>query len=262
MDLVPTWIDVLDIPATQTTSGGVTGWSLVDLLRDVVGETERFSKRPLPLGRLIRSDDEWGVVLGQHKWTTSATQTQLFDVLKDPAERTNLNKTDSATHQDFPTLLAKGLNQTVTMAIRIAGPGRHRKMSGPGSAMVIQHPQGIAAAWTRIDARGEYAKPTIQEGVVTVPWIPNKETPREVFVTLPQGASPMGLHVSRATKDEVISGTVTVMSSADESVLLAIDETENGFTVGRTWQPIPTEDNHIEMRGDVDEELRALGYVE
>jgi arylsulfatase A-like enzyme len=262
MDIAPTLLELLGLPPLEATETGVRGWSLAGLMRGDTDATTRFSARPLPMGRLLLSDDRWGVVTGHHKWITRDSHEQVFDLTADPLELQDIAASPAATAIPFSDKLAQGLNRPVGRVLRIVGPGRNREMADAGSSMVVSHPAGIVAAWTRIDPRDEYTTPAVVDGTATVPIVVGKKTPRELYVQLPEGTAPTGLTVTRANGTAVVTATVDRLPKRPTDPLLTAGDVSTGFTVTYAWQPLPEAAARIGIEGDITAELRALGYVE
>jgi hypothetical protein len=184
----------------------------------------------------------------------------LFDVVQDPQEQQNVLKPSG--RNDFPDLLSDELRRPVGRVLRITGPGVGPEASGRKASMVVSHPDGIVRAWTRLDPRDDYARPVVVDGVVSLPLMVGRKTPRELFVQLPEGATAVGLHIGRSDGHAVFSSTVSQPFDAAKEYILRSGDGKNGIRVGLVWQALPQDGESMRVHGEITEELRALGYVE
>jgi len=263
MDIVPTLLSLLGEPALTPPSKGAIGSDLTPLAKREPNAEKPFIERPLALGRTLLSSNHWGVYLNGHKWVSTGPKQQLFNLTKDPNERTNIARRSGSQMDAYPKHLSAALRRPVQQVIRISGSGSRRSMPGESSRLEVHHPAGISNAWIGNDPRDYYPQTVIEDNRVIIPLVDGKRTPNEIFILLPKGTSPIGLTVTRSTKNDTISGTVSAeMDKKSRTNLLKVGDRKMGFVVDMSWQALPTETNGVVFTGEVNEDLKALGYMD
>lgn len=143
LDVTPTILDLLGQPLPE----GLDGQSLAPLLRGEAGAAERFAKRDLAFGRPLYGMERWGVLHDQMKWSTTEGREALYDLRKDPRERSNLLIEDpDDSGSNYRTFLGDALGRDVGAGYRLnvsrsAGPPTH------GTWALCTIPRGFKAAW-------------------------------------------------------------------------------------------------------------------
>ena len=84
----------------------------------------------------------------------------------------------------------------------------------------------------------------------------------DMFILLPEGATPTGLQVSMSSKRGPVTSTVESSDHPLSSRLLVAGGPKNGFSVDTVWQPIPSQSGGVIFTGEVTDDLRALGYID
>jgi arylsulfatase A-like enzyme len=263
MDIVPTLLPLVGLEGLSQPTDGLIGIDLSSVAMNVPGAASTLEARPLALGRTLQANDHWGVYVNGRKWISTGRKQQLYDLTTDPDEQTNIAKDTGVGLSQYPKILTNALKREVKRVIRISSKTTRRTILGKSSRIEVRHPAGIKSAWISNDARMLYAKPVIEDGVVVVPITDNKKTANELFILLPDGVDPMGLIVSRETEGEIVRGTVKLSApQSPERPLLVVGDKSSGFVIDTSWQAIPNQMEGITFRGEVTDDLRALGYIE
>jgi len=263
MDIVPTLLNLLHADPLAAPTHGAIGSDLTSLATGEPGANKPFIERPIALGRTLLTSEHWGVYIKGHKWISTGKKQQLFNLDTDPKEKDNIAKRSSAQLKEYPKHLSAALQRPVQRVIRISGPSSRRTMPGKASRIEVQHPAGIAKAWTGNDPRSHYPQPVIENKGAIIPLVTGKRTPNELFVLLPEDTPPTGLSVTRSTDNDTISGTVSSTSKTTGNMnLLKVGDKKMGFIVDMSWQALPTEAGGVLFTGEINDDLKALGYMD
>ncbi len=137
LDLTPTILDLLDVPYQ-----GLDGWSLVPLTHGE--QVDEFEERIRSVGRPLYGEEQWGVLVGDTKWTSHDGKEQVFDLASDPGEETNL--VDSAELTLLRSALGTGLGTQSPVLWRLEMGKLPKKPKEP-VVLSIEHPGGFEMAW-------------------------------------------------------------------------------------------------------------------
>jgi arylsulfatase A-like enzyme len=263
MDIVPTVLSLLEQPGLASPPHGTIGLSLVDAAVAATNSEDPLNARPLAIGFTIRGNDQWGTVIGGKKWTSNAATESLYDLNLDPKEQDNLADRSDTNLEPYPDWLSVALRRPVKRVLRISAHPKARSLKNRKYRLEVKHPAGIQKAWIANDVRKENAQPIMENGSVILPELAEKRTPGELFILLPQGATPTGLQVSLSSKTGQISRVIeSAAQPANGSTILVAGSPENGFTIDTAWQPIPSQSEGVIFNGESTDDLRALGYIE
>ncbi len=206
-DVTPTVLELVGQPMPEP----LDGQSLVPLLRGEPGAAERFESRDLAFGRPLYGMERWGVLHDQMKWSTTEGREALYDLRKDPEERSNLLLEDpDDSGSNYRIYLEDALGREVGTGYRLnvsrsKGPPTH------GTWAMCTIPKGFKAAWPgddptassevtvnqyddaklvqeRLDAYQILGHPLPEDlgMAVEICWHPNHPGSREIYL-IPEG---------------------------------------------------------------------------
>jgi arylsulfatase A-like enzyme len=261
LDVAPS---VLELAGLE--NGGNLGRSLLDAAYGNSAALAGLEERPLAFGRPLYGGDGWGVTHRGKKWYSRGGGQFLYDLRRDPGERSNLATGGRVDLSPYPAALGEALGREVRLVWRVV-------LLSPASSedvvFTLHHPSGIEHAWPTYDPneRGEWSTPEVVDGALRIVQSAEKSMPRAVYV-LPAGdpLDPRGLRVS-------LSGGGSEVTAAYRGATLRFDggtgttvfrggDDRRRFAVFFAYVPLPS---GVEVPGfdpDVAEELRELGYVE
>ena len=177
MDVTPTLLEQLGIPG----DAGITGLSLLPLARGDAEAVRAFDDRLHGFGRPLYGDEQWGVLEGDLKYSTSAGKEELYDLGADPGEQEDLaRRSEDGVLAGRRVAMGSSLDRGVDLGFRL------RPERGSGSKpleVTLTVPGGVKAAWVGADPTEKSAATVSVDGAtVTATWAGGMPGTREVFV--------------------------------------------------------------------------------
>ena len=229
---------------------------------------EGIEERPIAFGRPLYGRRRWGVVQGQHKYTTTKSIEKVVNLADDPDEKKNLvlRGTDPL---PWRQALADGLGLPVEVAYAIYP---QRSTTRKDTVVQVELAGGIQAAWASEDPTQQSAVSVEPQDTVTMlTWAGGKRGTREAYV-VPVGDPIASLDDIRITIGAGEAEDPLPLPTPDRAAPLD----GRSHTLGRARAdgrsvsvnlsvvPLPP-DQSVGITGYDDEvrsELEALGYLE
>jgi hypothetical protein len=239
------------------------GSSLLGAARGEASALQDFAERPQAFGRILFSDDSWGVLLQGHKWVSSGLKESLFNLSIDPGEDSNLLANQDLDTQIYLDALASRLGRPVSRVWRADAYGEHVYIEPHRAQLWFSHPEGIGEAWTRWDPMAKRTSAHFENGRVGLYRDTDRRSPRELFIE--PGSSPVGavleLQIGEDSYREVLSAEAFESWLPGEA-LLQIGPRHLPAHLGWTVQPAPLHQQQSALSADVEAVLEAMGYLE
>ena len=268
LDLTPTLLDLLGLDDDPT----LLGRSLLPLAHGDAQAIEALAQRPLFFGGVLYDDEAWGVrAPAGLKWISRGGTQQLYDLMEDPSEQTDLARLDQAQLERFPALLARALDREVLTLWRINGRGTGRLVHDFDGTVELYHPGGLVQAWHPPSLTGDMAPLVIHDDRLTVSTGPGFYLPREIFVQPGSGTlDATGLELRVVTSEDQwerqrsARARPAVPTRARRQLLVTAGKGDARFTVGLHHGPLPYPDDpsFSATDGGMDDHLKALGYID
>ncbi len=267
VDLVPTVLDLLDIPTdARPPTDGTSLAPFVSANKRAKTEelSQQLKERPLHLGYLMLDKERWAVVTHQNKYIlhTITGQEERYDLATDPGEHSDL----AAEQPEKLGVLREALSQATGWPVE---PGWRIQVNKLSSPLTLQFAKSIKAAGV-IDPEADRVKrsnlewgerpPVRPEDVATVTVSKDAKT-----VTFVPGSSPTGtLYIQgpgKEDKAEIKCGRKS-RSVGDGSTRLCSVGAK--ITSGTIMIPLDSEAARLRSapESDVVEALQTLGYIE
>jgi arylsulfatase A-like enzyme len=259
LDVTPTLLELAGLPPDPDAAGR----SLAGLTFGDDDAEAALTARPHAFGRPLYGPDGWGVVTGDHKWTSRDGHQTLYDLRADPLEQVDV--AGPADLRPYPTALGAGLDREVHAVWRVSLTGE--PWSFP-LTLTVSHPDGVAAAWTAYDPRGRTSsmRPEVEASRATLSIPAEAELPTAIYV-LPAGDAtrPSGLGVTLLGREVQAAARVpdgvSVAPAARSKVFLSGRDARYAFTVDLVLVPEPSGTEVAGFHADVEQQLRDLGYL-
>ncbi len=267
-------VSLLDLAPTLAThmglsTAGMDGRPLQDLLDGSAAEA--FAQRPIGFGRLLYGERLWGVAHQGTKLITGRGAEELYALSADAKERADVFPLKKALLPGLTEAMVDALGMEVATVLRLV-PSRSN--SERELQVVLQVPGGVRQAWAAEDPMGlsEVEVNTRVDSEVSIVWQGRARSEREVYV-LPN------LPLEQAIPS--ITGTVQHRSARVELSLVPgpnwpppwdgqprplLRGRSGGRTLTVDYARVPVPSATLPALSGVDaevnEDLRALGYVE
>ena len=257
LDVTPTLLRVAGVEAS------LDGVALQDI---IAAPPETYAERPIGFGRPLYGDRRWGVVKGDHKYTTWRSTEVLVDLSEDPEETNNLvDATTDTAH--WRGVLSEALRTPVHLAYTLSP---QRRAKSPDTTVELVVPGGIRAAWSAEDpTRMSEVTTTIDGDTVVHTWAGKQRGTRQAYVvpsddpltTLPDTTITVQIGDTR----EVLPVPSAPPTMDGRNHVLGRTRVEGrAVSLQLSVVPLPP-DASVGIEGfdaEVEAELEALGYLD
>ena len=257
MDLAPTLLELLELDSPQG-----TGRSLVPAMLGDQASLAALAERPQVFGRPLYDGDGWSVLLQDRKWITRDGRERLYDLGEDPQERKDI--ASGADLGPYPLAMAGQLGRPVHSAWRIFS---NTQAAQEEVVMTLQAEPPIEACWSAYDPRGLHdgLECRVEQGRAVLVQEPGQRLPPTIYARVQGDPRAAELTVALQGDGSALqarhAGQPVPRKASPQRILTAVDS-RRGFQVDFTWVPEPTGAEVPGYDERVEEELRALGYVD
>ncbi len=261
LDLVPTLLEALDLPAAPT-----RGMSVLPLLNGDPTAPGAFENRTLGFGRMLYGVERWGVLSQGSKYITAEGRESLYAVEQDPREKLDLWEGKPADPL-WRTHLSTAVDQPTSVVFRVVGS----KMSAKSDRDVIAHivvPGGVREFWPSSDPGRRSDVDIRSEGdSFEIKWKSGFSGGREIFFVPNQPIGEVGPHIRIENTDRNRQFSLRSFDSAEprpsKRTLANYRDGDRSIAIGlavgvkpqTNATPLPGRDEEVEAA------LKALGYV-
>jgi len=259
MDVAPTILEAAGLPAE------LDGIALQTLSTSPPAD---IAERAIAFGRPLYGRRQWGVVQGDHKYTTTKSVERVVHLAEDPEERKNLvlQGTDPV---PWRATLAHALGLPVEVAYAIY-PQRSTKKAD--TVVHFDVPGGIRAVWAGEDPTEQSQVSIVQDGhTATLTWLGGERGTREAYVVPAEDPIASLDRMAITIGAKVADHPLPLPSAEDADPLDGRSHTlgraragGRSVSVNLTVVPVPPEQG-VGIGGyddEVSSELEALGYME
>ncbi len=249
LDIAPTLIERF-APNDDTTP--TDGRSLVSALTT----SSELEDAPAGFGRLLYGESGWGVVEGDHRYTSRGDDERVVTL-----DDTLLGTPDpKADREVWRRKLYQAIDRMPVPAWRVTMPGESSRIAHRGIYWTATRPGGFPDAWGATDTISRYS-PLLHEGdTLTVRRHAGGPASREVYIPITDTHPDLeGTHITFHHKGKVYEKTLGPAPSTGEYPRLGPKKI--ALTVDRVWMP-RTIDEGDDISDELASELEALGYLE
>jgi arylsulfatase A-like enzyme len=266
LDVVPTLLDLLDLPEATT-----DGQSLVALMQGDAAAAAAFHERPQAFGRPLYGGERWGALAEDRKYMTFEGRELVFDLAADPLERADQVKGNAGVAAPMRAQMEAALHRPVVEAWRLAP---RTQAQPPQDALLarVMVPGGVLDAWEGDDpTEASDATVTIAPGgeAVEIVWPAGYRGSRNVWIVprAPMSSATPALRVLAQEGDTCVALTPDperpTSPQGDRALVASAKLVQRTLEVGFGVVPRLAE-GQGRLSGasaSVTAELEAMGYV-
>lgn len=145
LDITPTVLDALGLPVPADADGV----SLLPIMRGNANARAALATRPLGVGRPLYGPEQWGVVDGGWKYTTTQGDESVFDLRADAAEQTDVSSARVDVVDTLRARLDVAHDRPIVDAVRLSNA--IARIVRDDLTIEVRLPSGIREVWPGAD---------------------------------------------------------------------------------------------------------------